>query len=174
MERIVKDIGEVLPARKSFTIKKKPDKYHSPLNRMPNSKEEIHALADELMQWAQNPNSLFMQQFAIEKKIAPYLFFQMGKSGRNEYFTQAFDYARAACSVRLVSSDNKVRDVVLNRLMPVYDTFLGEFTKEQKLFDHELQKELKAIDAQKSGPSSITVVMEPVENSNISPCLENK
>jgi len=159
---------------KNMKIRKKSVYSPTKLNRVPHNTEDIHKLADELCEWADKPDSLFMQQFALQKKIAPYLFFKLGKEGKNAYFTQAYEYARAACAVRMMSPESKLRETVLNKLIPVYDTFYGGFILDKENRDHEFQKELRAIDTEKDHPTHITVIQEKVDCPQVPICIDNK
>lgn len=102
-------------------IARKIKKYPEKLKRMPHSSEEQNILADELIEWALKDDSLLLEKFPLSKMISPYLFFKLGKSGKNDYFTRAFDFARAACSVRHIEGNHSIDTTVVLRLMRVYN-----------------------------------------------------
>lgn len=141
------------------------------MNRMPKGTQEVQELADELVEWADKPDSVLLQQFAVSKKISPYQFFRYAEREVNAAFTQAFDYARAKCSIRMLLGECAIKDVALSKYIPLYDTFYGNFIKENEQRAHNYQKELKTLDIQKGTQdhSNFTIFMEP-SKSNIKPC----
>ena len=159
-------------APKRPVISKKPSKYPEKLGKMPHGTEDQNILADELIEWALKEDSLLLERFPLSKKISPYRFFRLCKSGKNDYLTRALEFARAACSVRQIEGDHKIDTSIVLKLLRVYNTEYHESL---------LEIEDRAIEAKKivGGNEDVQFVvnMEP-SKSNLQPCsvinIENK
>ena len=158
--------------RKPIKLEKIP-KLNTPngMRSMPKTMEEIYILSDELIEWADKEDSILLQQFALSKKISPYNFYDFAKKSKNEYFKQAFEYARAQCSIKMVMHGSKLKDIAVNRYMPIYDIFYNQYITDKENRDHEFTKELKALDAKNSGNEKVdfNIHMLP-SSSNMKPC----
>lgn len=155
-----------------MTIARKPERYPEQMRRMPKGVDELHELTKELIEWAQHDDSFFLQQFPISKKISPYLFFKYAEKNKNEDFSNALDFARACCSMRMMMGNHKLEYGIVHRLMPVYDILYREYLDGKETRTFELQKQLKVIDNEQKSGSTIIVQMESTK-SDIVPLCKN-
>lgn len=56
-------------------------------------------MGNELIEWADNRESLVLDNFPLSKKLAPYWFYNM--RNKNAYFAQCLEYAKAKIGERL-------------------------------------------------------------------------
>ena len=138
-------------ANKKRKVVRNTEKYPQKLKRFPTSIDEQDKLADELIEWALKDGSIILEEFPLSKMISPYLFFSFAKNETNDYFTQAFDFARAYCSLRREKGDHNINMAIVLRLLPLYNRQYGEYLE---------QKEARALESGKSGNSTIVVQME--------------
>jgi len=110
------------------------------LNRMPRDKEEQNQMADELISWALIPSSVLLEEFPLSKNISPYRFFKFAKEESNEYFTDAFDFARSCCAVRMQKGEHELDIGLLHKIFPLYHRQYDEYL---------IEKENRAIEAKK-------------------------
>lgn len=147
------------PKKNLQIVKKHPEK----LRRMPKDPEELNLLADELIMWALKDDSVLLERFPLSKMMSPYLFFKFAKSESNEYFTDAFDFARSMCGVRMQEGNHAIDNSVVLRLLPLYNREYG---------DYLLQKEQRTLESSGKSGSNIVVNME-VCKSDIVPTLKS-
>lgn len=171
LERNLRDISEVCPPRKTFYIE---PKNRNSFGKMPYKPEDQNKLADELIEWALQDDSLFWEKFAISKFITARLFINQIYKTKNEYLVRAFEFAKSCCSMRQIEGNHKINDSIIQKFLPLYNDFYSEYLLAKEKRDHEYQKDLKAMDAQKNGPTNITVLMDSITSSDMKPCLENK
>jgi hypothetical protein len=165
-------MGNLTWGKARMTIARKPEKYPEHMRKMPRNTDELHELTKELIEWAQRDDSFFLQQFPISKKISPYLFFKYAEKNKNEDFTNALDFARACCGIRMMMGNHKLEDGVVHRLMPIYDILYREYLEKKEMRTFDLQKQLKVIDNEQKSGSTIIVQMEPAK-SDVVPLCKN-
>lgn len=158
------------PAHKQVTIRRKTEKYPEKLARIPHSVEEQNVLADELIEWAQQEDSLFLEKFPLSKFLSPYLFFKLAKSNKNDYFTRAVDFARACCSIRQLEGNHSIDSAIIQKLLPVYNRQYQEYLTEREDRMHTYQKELKTIDIQKNDAQNVITVIEKITSDIVPVC----
>lgn len=143
------------------------------MRSVPKTMEEMQQLCKDLIEWADKEDSLLLQQFALSKRISPYNFFKFATKRKNELFSQAFEYARAQCLIRMAKQNSELKDRVVDKYLPLYDSYYSDYLLAKEQRDHEYQKELKTIEDKKSS-ANIIVQMDPVISDIVPKCIDNK
>lgn len=80
--------------------KRQTDSNTDILGNVPQSSEELHALANKLIKWAQNEDSINIEDFPLSLLISPEIFVEF--ANKSEYFAKAYDI-----SLRIIGSRRK-------------------------------------------------------------------
>lgn len=108
---------------------------------------EWSSLARDLVKWAQEDDSLFIQEFPLKHGYAPTKFYRWAEADLHEEFTNALDYARYMLGIRRETRalNGQLDKTVIMSMMPLYN---AEY------------KEFKMASEKKDEKNQITVVME--------------
>lgn len=108
---------------------------------------EWESLSEEMVEWAQKDESLFLQEFPLKNGYSPTKFLKWVEI--NESFANAVDYARNMLGIRREGKalNGEIDKDMVITLMPLYNPEYREYKESQ--------------DAKHDNKSSITVVMEP-------------
>jgi hypothetical protein len=135
--------------------------YPFKLNRMPKSADEQNKMADELVEWAFQPESILMEEFPISKMISPYRFFHLADEKSNQYFTDAYEFANSMCAIKMQKGKHTLDINLMNKIFPLYHKRYAEYL---------VARELRAVESGKSS-STIVVQMEPSKSDIVPLCV---
>lgn len=99
----------------------------------------LKELGRKLMIWADEPESMFIQEFLCEHKLAYDSVHDFKK--RNEDFAKAYAYAKMKIAQKLHAQTGKGRfsTTVYSRLIRMYDTELKQLEDEDREQDYKLK-----------------------------------
>lgn len=123
--------------KKVLEIKRK---YPEKLKRFPKDTLEQNKLADELIEWALKEDTLFLESFPLERRMSPYHFFKFAKAETNEYFTMAFDFARASSAVKMQQGKHGMDAALIQKVFPLYHRQYHEYLIEREDRAAEVKK----------------------------------
>lgn len=143
---------------RNFVIRRK---YSEILERMPSDEKGQNDIANDLIEWALKEDSILLERFPLSKMMSPYLFFRLAKSGKNPYFTESVEFARALCCVRMQEGNHKIDTGLIYRLLPIYHHEYAQYL---------LEKETRTMEYNKNNSSTIVVQMEPSKSDVVPIC----
>lgn len=119
--------NSVRDARRHKHLAPKPLGYD--LIYKPSTHEELVTIANELMQWAELPESNNINDFALSKKISPYRF----KRLNNEYFQECLERVKyyIASKNRSALIGQKFNEKLYFQELPLLDRDVKEYQEEQ-------------------------------------------
>jgi hypothetical protein len=101
--------------------KRQTDSSTDILGKEPQSSEEFHALANKLIKWARNKDSINIEDFPLSFLISPEIFAEF--SNKSEYFAKAYNISR-----RLIGSRRKqlalkgsINSQIVLATLPLYE-----------------------------------------------------
>lgn len=103
--------------------------------------EELIELGREMIEQVRNnPDWIFIQEFAIYKQMSPLVLFELG---RKAVFAEYYDYARSILGVRIVKNAGKQNEKgQLQGLHPsIAQRFLNTYFRDVKDTEMEMKKE---------------------------------
>lgn len=131
------------------------------LLRPPLDVYEQNVLADQMVDWAYDSDSVSLAEFPISKTINPYRFYKVAE--KNEYFADALQHTKYILGERLKKKwirGELEREYVLK--------FLGQYDPEYKAEYMEKVESFRKLQLQ-SNQGAIQVVMEPFPSSPLVP-----
>jgi hypothetical protein len=105
-----------------------------------DNQKELHKLTNELVEWAKKDSSVILQDFFLEKKLSPYKTYKFIKEHPELPLHEAFQYAKSACYTRMIKAQSPINPHHVTRLMPLYDSFFGDYLEEQQEKTNAQQK----------------------------------
>lgn len=118
------------------------------------SKYDLKAIADDLVQWSQNPDSLKFTMFAAPRMINLQRFPEWEK--RDEYFAEAYAIARQNLDInRFKAAATQIMpDYWYSKNERIYDSIHDNHYRDEKKFESSLKK-----DEEGSKQSTYTIVV---------------
>lgn len=145
-----KAVYSKVPGENEKSLEKKSYTKMYNLNRPPTNKKDIEELGNQFIEWSRGEDAVIIEEFAIEKGIAPFHFRRLGD--KNEYFNDCYQLVRATVAAR---RERIVGKDLFKAMHPLYHDEWREY------LDHRA-----VITKDKSNASqNITVVMEPYPDS---------
>ena len=112
---------------------KKSTEIKSIFGVLPETKEDIHALANELVEWSKKDDVLNFDDFALDKFFLPDELYKLTES--NEYFFKAYNMGLRAIGNRLerLAFMGKLDKTLVLATMPLYSPDYREWLLKLKL-----------------------------------------
>ena len=97
------------------------------IGSVPSSVDEQDKLGIEFVEWASLPQSYYLEEFPLQKRINPYKFF--GMRHKNEFFAECHQIAKYLCGLHLKQLIHK-REIPYQYVIALLPSYNQEF-KEQ-------------------------------------------